>query len=102
MAALTGKLGITSYAHGVDNLHLDGFDVDWQGAMPDFYVSGVKADAFKNICIDDFTGRGPRGNTPAILLRDGQGVTVRESLATSGELLLLDRVGGPKLIPDSK
>jgi polygalacturonase len=80
----------TETIESVDNLHLYGFDVDWQGVIPDSYVSGVKIETFKNVRIDDFTGRGPRGSTPAIVLRDGDGATVRDSQATAGKLLLLE------------
>lgn len=99
-----GKLGLVKYdmaaltAHGVDVLQLHGFDLDWQGAIPEFYIGGLEVDAFKNLRIDDFTGRGPRVETPAIVLRDGEDATVRESRATAGKLLLLERVGGRRII----
>ena len=95
-----GRLGLTKYdmaafiAHGVENLQLRGFDLDWQGTIPEFYTGGLEADAFKNICIDNFTGRGPRVETPAIVLRDGENATVRDSRATTGKLLVLERVRG--------
>jgi hypothetical protein len=98
-----GKLGVVKYdvaaftAHGVDNLQLRGFDLDWQGAMPEFYIGGLEVDAFKNVHIEDFVGRGPRVETPAIVLRDGEDATVRESRATTGKLLLLERVGGRRV-----
>jgi len=95
-----GKLGLVKYdmaaftAHGVENLQLHGFDLDWQGAIPEFYIGGLQVDAFKNLHIDNFTGRGPRAETPAIVLRDGEDATVRESRATAGKLLLSERVIG--------
>lgn len=98
-----GKLGVVKYgmaaftAHGVENLQLHGFDLDWQGAIPEFYIGGLEVDAFKNVRIEDFVGRGPRVDTPAIVLRDGDDATVRDSRATAGKLLLLERVGGRRV-----
>jgi hypothetical protein len=99
-----GKLGVVAYdpaaftAHGVDNLQLHGFDLDWQGSVPDFYQGGLEVDTFKNVRIDDFVGCGPRVETPAIVLRDGEDATVRDSRATAGKLLLLERVAGRRVI----
>ena len=103
-----GKLGMVKNdvaaftAHGVENLQLRGFDLDWQGAIPEFYIGGLEVDAFKNVRIDGFTGHGPRAETPAIVLRDGADATVRESRATAGKLLLLERVGGRREIKDNE
>jgi hypothetical protein len=98
------KLGIVKYdmaaltAHGVDNLQLRGFEVDWQGKMPDYYTSGIAVSAFKNLTIDRFEGSGPRAGTPAIDLRQGEDVTVRDSEAGTGKLLSMEAVGGRKLL----
>lgn len=95
-----GKLGIVKYdmaaltAYGVDNLQLRGFEVDWQGNVADYYTSGVAVSAFKNLRIDGFEGHGPRAGTPAIALRQGVDVAVRDSHASTGKLLSLDGVGG--------
>jgi len=79
-------------AHGVDNLELRGFGLDWQGAIPDYYTGGINVDAFKNLDIEDFVGRGPRDETPAIVLRDGQDAVVKNSRPTVGRLVMMERV----------
>jgi hypothetical protein len=95
-----GKLGMVKYdlaaltAHGVENLQLRGFELVWQGNVADYYTSGVAVSAFKNLRIDGFEGRGPRAGTPAIALRQGEDVAVRDSHAGTGKLLSLDAVGG--------
>jgi hypothetical protein len=92
------RFGIFKYdlgaftAHGVDNLDLRGFGLDWQGEIPDYYIGGVKVDAFKNLDIEDFVGRGPHDETPAILLRDGQDAVVKSSKPTAGRLVTMERV----------
>jgi len=95
-----GKLGIVKYdlaaltAHGVDNLHLADFDLSWQGAIPFFFLAGIEADLFRNIRIDGFSGRGPRDDTPAILLRVGKNAVVRNAQTSAGKLVVLERVEG--------
>ena len=79
-------------AHGVDNLELRGSGLEWQGAIPDFYTSGIKVDAFRNLEIEDFVGRGPHDETPAIVIRDGQDAVVKNSRTTSGRLVTMERV----------
>ena len=92
------RLGIMKYdlgaftAHGVDNLELRGFDLEWQGAIPDYYAAGIKVDKFKNLDIQDFVGRGPHDETPAIVLRDGQDAVVKNSRPTAGRLVMMERV----------
>ena len=93
-----GRLGIMKYdlgaftAHGVDNLELRGFGLEWQGAIPDYYTGGIKVDAFKNLDIEDFVGRGPHDETPAIVLRDGQDAVVKNSRPAAGRLVMMERV----------
>jgi len=76
----------------VDNVELHGFGLEWQGAIPDYYTGGIKVDAFKNLDIEDFVGRGPRDETPAIVLRDGQDAAVTNSRPTAGRLVMMERV----------
>jgi hypothetical protein len=92
------RLGILKYdlgaftAHGVDDLELRGFGLEWQGAIPDYYTGGIKVDAFKNLDIEDFVGRGPHDETPAIVIRDGQDAVVKNSRPTAGRLVMMERV----------
>ena len=92
------RLGISKYdlgaftAHGVDNIELRGFGLEWQGAIPDYYTGGIKVDAFKNLDIEDFVGRGPHDETPAIVIRDGQDAVVKNSRPTAGRLVMMERV----------
>ncbi len=98
------KLGIVKYdmaaltAHGVDNLELRGFDVDWQGNMPDYYTSGIAVSTFKNLRIDGFEGSGPHAGAPAIALRDGEDVTMRNAHASTGDLISMEAVSGRKVL----
>jgi Glycosyl hydrolases family 28 len=98
------KLGVIKYdmaaltAHGVDNLELHGFDVDWQGSLPDYYTSGIAVSDFKNLRIDDFEGSGPHSGTPAIDLRKGENATVLDSRADEGGLLSIRDVSGRKVL----
>jgi len=60
--------------------------------IPDYYTGGIKVDAFKNLDIEDFAGRGPHDETPAIVIRDGQDATVKNSRPTAGRLVTMERV----------
>jgi hypothetical protein len=92
------RLGISKYdlgaftAHGVDNLELRGFELEWQGAIPGYYTGGIQADVFKHLDIEGFVGRGPHDETPAIVLRDGQDAVVKYSRPTAGRLVMMERV----------
>ena len=79
-------------AHGVDNLELRGFRLEWQGAIPDYYTGGIKVDAFQNLDIEDFVGRGPNDDSPAIVLHDGQDAVVKNSRSTAGRLVTMEKV----------
>ena len=102
------KLGIVKYdmaaltAHGVNNLELRGFDVDWQGKMPDYYTSGIAVSTFKNLRIDGFEGSGPRAGTPAIALHEGEDVTLRDAHASTGDLVSIEAVSGRKVLPGNQ
>jgi len=97
------RLGMVKYdlgaftAHGVDNLELRGFTLEWQGAIPEYYTGGIKVDTFKNLGIEDFAGRGPRAEKPAIVLRDGEDAVVKNSRATAGRLVMMERVAGGRV-----
>ena len=92
------SLGIVKYdlaglkAHNVEGLDLRGFDLEWLGAAPEFFTSGVDVSGFKDLRIEGFRGRGPAAGMPAIRVADGEGLTVRNSRAASGRLLELDKV----------
>ena len=48
--------------------------------------------------METWTLGGPRAGTPAIDLRQGEDVTVRDSEAGTGKLLSMEAVGGRKLL----
>jgi hypothetical protein len=89
-------------AHGVDNLQLRGFEVDWQGKMPDYYTSAIAVNTFKNLRIDGFEGIGPRAGTPAIALHEGEDVTMRDAHASTGDLVSIEAVSGRKVLPGNQ
>ena len=60
-------------AHGVENLELRGFDLEWLGSVPEFFTAGVEVTDFKDLVIDDFRGSGPRAGAPAMRLDAGVG-----------------------------
>jgi hypothetical protein len=102
------KRGIRKYdlaglkAHNVENLDLRGFDLEWLGAPPEFFTSGIEFSGFKDLRIEGFRGRGPAAGMPAIRVEDGEGLTVQNSRAVSGKLLESRGVTGRTLLSSNE
>lgn len=79
------------YARYVDGLKLHDFEIQWAEAMPDYYSSALELEDFDNLSVDDFRGRQALVNSdnPAIALRRGKGVSIRNSTADAGSSTFL-------------
>jgi parallel beta-helix repeat protein len=72
------------YCRWVDSLKLHGLTVEWDTNLPDYFSSAVECEDFQNIDIDGFSGRQAASAEAVIVLRHGDGVTIRNSTAASG------------------
>jgi parallel beta-helix repeat protein len=83
------------YCRYIDGLNIDDFKVQWGDDLPDYFSNGVQCEDFKNLEIDGFEGRQALRSSkdPAIVLRHGEGVSVRDSKADPGTAVFLSTVG---------
>lgn len=60
--------------------------MEWDANLPGYFSNGVECEDFKNLEIDGFSGRqaAAGSNGAVILLRRGDGVSIRNSTATQG------------------
>lgn len=70
------------YACHVDGFDVERFEVAWPEDAEEYFSHGLAVEAFDGVSIDGFEGRGADG--PAIALRDGTDVSVRNSRAAPG------------------
>ncbi|WP_263376686.1 glycoside hydrolase family 28 protein [Granulicella aggregans] len=83
------------YGKHVDGLRIRDMQIDWANTMPDYFTDGLRLEEFKDLTVDDFTGRqGATRNSAAIALKNGSGVAITNSRALSGTstFLALDHV----------
>jgi hypothetical protein len=89
------------YARYVDGLTIDGMDLQWADAMPDYYSSAVQMEDVRDIDINGFRGRQARlqSNTPVIALARVDGISIRNSAAAEGAstFVAMEHVTGQKL-----
>jgi hypothetical protein len=75
------------FAHNVTDLSFAGIQVHWDGDFPAFYQHAIQADGFKGLVVDGFQGEARSPSLASICLRNGNGATIRNVLATSGSLV---------------
>jgi parallel beta-helix repeat protein len=74
------------YCRWAAGLKLRGLEMEWDANLPGYFSNGVECEDFKNLEIDGFSGRqaAAGSNGAVILLRRGDGVSIRNSTATQG------------------
>jgi hypothetical protein len=73
------------YGKHVDGLRIRDMQIDWASAMPDYFTDGLHLEEFKDLTVDDFTGRQEAMlGGAAIALKNGSGVAITNSRALSG------------------
>ena len=79
------------YARYIDGLDIHGLTVEWADDVPAYYSNAIECEDFKRLDLDGFYGRQAAHTTAkeAIVLRRGQGVTIRNSKAATGTLIFL-------------
>jgi hypothetical protein len=82
------------YCRYIDGLKIDDFKVQWGENLPDYFSNGLQCEDFKNLEINKFEGRQAfrTSKDAAIVLRHGEGVSVRNSRADQGTAVFLSAV----------
>ncbi len=83
------------FCQNVDGLVLRGFEVEWKDSLPEYFTEAIHIEHFNNLTIDRFAGRQAWPSvTAAIVLKDGQKVSITNSEAApgTGTFLSLDGV----------
>jgi len=75
----------------VEGLKIHGLELEWADNLPDYFSHGIQCENFRNLEIDGFQGRqAPKsGQTAAIALQHGSGVSIRNSQAAEGTATFL-------------
>lgn len=71
------------YARYIDGLNIHDFQVTWADDLPPYFSNGIECEDFSHLDLDKFEGRQAAisSQAPAIVLRRGQDVSVRNSKA---------------------
>ncbi len=74
------------YCRYIDGLKIHDFSLAWGNDLPDYLSNGIECEDFRHLDLDHFEGRQAAiaSPTPAIILRRGQDVSVRNSKAAPG------------------
>jgi hypothetical protein len=74
------------YGRYVAGWKVRGLDLEWDADLPAYFSNAIAFEDFQDLDIDDFSGRqaSVKSADPAILLRRGRGVSIRDSAAKSG------------------
>jgi hypothetical protein len=89
------------YGKYIDGLHIQNSSVMWRTPAADFSSSAIELEDFKNLDLNGFRGSGAPGSAaPAIFLRNGSGVSIRNSTANAGTRVFLEvhGVSGKRLL----
>lgn len=80
------------YAGYIEGLRLHDVRVSWDDNLPTFYTHALEVESFKGALVDGFEGRQAQRGTggAVILLRNGEGATIRNSRATEGSDVFLE------------
>ena len=77
------------YARYVNGLRIRGFQLSWGDGLPSYFSNAIEAEDFGNLDFADFKG-GPAPvspSAPAVVLRNGKDVRIRDSLSDKGAKL---------------
>src|SRR5208283_1461147 len=74
------------YCQYVEGLRIHDFELEWGEGLPPYFSNGMECENFRDLEIDGFSGRQARASSQdaVIVLKDGQGVTIRNSRAAEG------------------
>lgn len=79
------------YCRYIDGLRIHDVKLAWGEELPDYFSNGIECEDFRHLDLDHFEGRqaSRASPAPAILLRRGQDVSVRNSKADAGTATFL-------------
>ena len=89
------------YGRYIDGLHIQNSSIAWEKPASEFFSSGVELEDFRNLDVSVFRGSNAPGAKAAVfLLRNGNGVSIRNSTAEPGTNVFLDArgVSGKRLL----
>lgn len=93
------------YCRYVDGLKIHDVRLTWAENLPDYFSNAIECEDFHHLDLDQFEGRqaSVASQAPAIVLRRGQDVSVRNSKAAPGTSTFLSafEVGGEGLFVDN-
>jgi hypothetical protein len=79
------------YCRYIDGLKLQDLTLSWGDVLPDYFSNGIECEDFRDLSLDGFEGRqaSVSSKAPVIVLRRGQGVSIRASKADQGTYTFL-------------
>lgn len=74
------------YCRYIDGLKLQDLTLSWGDVLPDYFSNGIECEDFRDLSLDGFKGRqaSVSSKAPVIVLRRGQGVSIRATKADQG------------------
>jgi len=86
-------------------LKVRGLDIEWDRNLPDYFSNALSCEDFSGVDLEDFAARqaAPDGPQAVIQLRNGAGVSIRNSVARpgAGTFLSLSGVSGAGLFSEN-
>jgi len=76
----------------VQGLRVRGLRLFWDESVPPFFTHGIEGEEFRDVDIQGFEGSGANGR-PAIALRNGSGLSIRDCRATGGTGTFISQTG---------
>ena len=79
------------YCRYIEGLRIHDVTLGWGEELPDYFSNGIECEDFRHLDLDHFEGwqASPASPAPAILLRRGKDVSVRNSKADAGTATFL-------------
>ncbi len=93
------------YCRYLAGLKVRGLDIEWDRNLPDYFSNALSCEDFSGVDLEDFAARqaAPDGPQAVIQLRNGAGVSIRNSVARpgAGTFLSLSGVSGAGLFSEN-
>jgi hypothetical protein len=79
------------YGRYLAGLKVRGLDIEWDRNLPDYFSNALSCEDFEGLDLDDLSARqaAPDTHQAVILLRNGSGVSIRNSVARAGAATFL-------------
>jgi Pectate lyase superfamily protein len=79
------------YGRYLAGFRVRGLDIEWDRNLPGYFSNALSCEDFEGLDLDDFSARqaAPDAAQAVILLRNGSGVSVRNSVARAGAAMFL-------------